>query len=351
MKLLTILAISTLAHWHINTFIYAQIGGNNTYEFLNLPVSARVAALGGNLIPVKDDDVALAYLNPSLLNKQMDGQLTMNMGVYFAGINYGYLGYVKHKEKVGTFGTGIQYISYGKFQRADANGELMGNFYAKEFAFHFSWAQNIEPFSYGANFKLITSFLETYFSFGLAIDIAGTYYNKEKEFTAALILKNIGGQIVGYVPGTSEPMPFEIQLGVSKRLEHLPFRFSVIAHNLQKFNIRYDDPNQLTTSTLFDTDSANVKEKKYIADKIFRHFIFGGEFLLGENFMLRLGYNHLRRQELKIDPRSGLVGFSWGVGVKIKKLNISYARATYSLAGAANHISISTNLAAFMGQF
>src|SRR5690554_7780094 len=46
-------------------------GGSNTYEFLNLSSSARVAAMGGNQIAVKDDDIFLGIDNPALLNKQM----------------------------------------------------------------------------------------------------------------------------------------------------------------------------------------------------------------------------------------------------------------------------------------
>ena len=52
----------------LSLFAQVPIGGKNVYEFLNLSPSARVTALGGNLITVKDDDVALAFQNPSALN-------------------------------------------------------------------------------------------------------------------------------------------------------------------------------------------------------------------------------------------------------------------------------------------
>ena len=60
--------------------------------------------------------------------------------------------------------------------------------------------------------------------------------------------------------------------------------------------------------------------------------------------MLRFGYNYKRRQEMKIDTKTAMAGFSWGFGLKISKFHISYGRATYHLAGASNHFSISTNL-------
>jgi hypothetical protein len=42
-----------------------------------------------------------------------------------------------------------------------------------------------------------------------------------------------------------------------------------------------------------------------------------------------------------------MVGFSYGFGIKISKFHLSYGRATYHLAGASNHFSISTNFSSF----
>ena len=63
-----------------------------------------------------------------------------------------------------------------------------------------------------------------------------------------------------------------------------------------------------------------------------------------------MGYNHQRRQELKLkeDSKSGMVGFSFGFGIKIKKFQFDFARSIYSLAGASNHIGITTKLSDFV---
>ena len=65
---------------------FAQIGGSNTYEFLNVPVSGRVGALGGSVIAVNDNDPTLAMANPSLLNPHMSGMVTLSYLNYFADI-------------------------------------------------------------------------------------------------------------------------------------------------------------------------------------------------------------------------------------------------------------------------
>ena len=57
----------------------AQIGGSKVYEFLNLPASARITALGGKHITVRDDDLSLALGNPAALNDTMHNQLTFNL--------------------------------------------------------------------------------------------------------------------------------------------------------------------------------------------------------------------------------------------------------------------------------
>ena len=73
--------------------LFGQVGGDNTYEFLNLNASARVASLGGSLISVRDDDASLAYHNPALLNSSMHRQLAFSHAFHLAGINYGYASY------------------------------------------------------------------------------------------------------------------------------------------------------------------------------------------------------------------------------------------------------------------
>lgn len=327
--------------------IFSQIGGKYAYEFLDIPISARIAAMGGNLIATNDNDLALTYANPSLLNKSLDNDVTFNFALHPSGISHGYVGFAKHYDKIGTFSTGLQFMNYGKFQGTDETGASIGSFYASDYSLHLSIGRQYdEKLSYGASLKLIHSFLESYYSFGVALDLSGTYIIPDKELAIAGVVKNIGGQVKPYVKGNREPMPFEMQLGISKRLEHMPFRFSIIAHNIQTYDVRYDNPNVLNNNSLFGNLNADstVKEKKYVGDKILRHFIFGGEFLFGENFRVRMGYNHLRRKELAIATRRAMAGFSWGIGIQLKKLRIDYGRASYHLAGASNQITFTTNL-------
>ena len=82
-------------------------------------------------------------------------------------------------------------------------------------------------------------------------------------------------------------------------------------------------PNLLTTLPFAGQGNLplldwNSEEIKFI-NKLFRHIDFGGELSIGKHIQLRMGYNPKRRQELKVDSFLGMVGFSWGLGIKISE--------------------------------
>ncbi len=331
------------------TLSFSQTGGRHAYEFLNLPFSARTASLGGNTISTKDDDINLSLQNPSLLDSSMSNKLAFNYINYFTDVNYGYSAYARHFKNIGTFSTGVQFLNYGKFTAADETGQITGQFEAADYSLNLAYARALDSsFAIGGTLKTIYSVLENYSSVGSAIDIAGTYHNKKKRFTAAAVIKNMGIQWKSYRPGNKESLPFEIQLGLSKKLAKAPFRFSIIGTHLEKWDLTYEDPANptLTTDPLTQAEIKPNRAKIW-GDKFARHIVLGSEFLLTKNFNIRFGYNYLRRQELKVDSRTGLVGFSFGLGFKISKFNLSYGRASYHLAGASNHFSITTNLSDF----
>jgi len=330
----------------------AQSGGRNVYSFLSTPHSARIAGLGSSLIMIRDDDAALGYHNPSLLNSSMHKQLNFSSSIHPAGINHGFAGYTHHLNRLdATLLAGIQYITYGKFDLTNVYGQSQGNFSANEFAMTIGIAkQYSERFSYGANMKFIYSVLESYNSIGAAMDIGGSYQDTSKLFSMGLTFKNLGVQFKPYHQDSNrEDLPFDVQFGIAKQLKYLPLRFSLTYHDLQRWNIRYKDPNAEEPTSIFVEEDTGETKFAIFTDNFFRHFIVGLELLAGkkENFRLRAGYNHQRRAELAIQGTRGLAGFSGGLGLKIKQFRIEYGIVFYHLAGASNQFSISTNLSSF----
>ncbi len=328
----------------------AQTGGNNTYEFLNLPISARVSALGGNLISVKDNDLNVSLINPSLLSDSMSNNVALSYINYFADINYGYVAYAKHFDNIGNFSAGIHYLDYGKFIRADEIGITDGTFGASEMSFNLAYAKSIldTNLTIGVTLKTIYSQLENYSSWGSAIDLGATYVRPSKGFAAALVVKNMGRQWKPYTEGNREKLPFEIQIGISKKPKHVPFRFSLVYENLEKWDLTYIDPaNPPLTEDPLTGEPIKQNKAKIWGDKFMRHMVIGGEFIITKNFFLRVGYNYQRRKELKIPEKRGSAGFSFGFGFRIYKFHISYGRAVYHLAGPSNNFSVSMDLNSF----
>lgn len=327
--------------------IFAQFGGRATYEFLNLPVSARVAALGGNAIAINDGDINLVHFNPALINGQMSNNLNLSYINYFSDIAYGYVSY-SNRFKKGFYNAGMQYISYGKFVKADANGDITGEFTAGEYAFNTAYTQQLpyldSSISIGANVKFLYSTFEQYQSFGLASDIGAIYYNPQYKLGVALTLMNVGTQISTFDKNNREPLPFNAQIGLSKQFTKAPIRFSMVYENLQRFNLTYLDTINVKTNSL--TGEKEIESIPF-HDKLLRHIVVGAEIFPTKNLFFRAGFNYRRRQELKVATRPGTVGLSWGIGFRISKFHLSYGRAIYHLAGPSNHITITTNLSSF----
>jgi hypothetical protein len=317
----------------------AQIGGNGVYQVLNVAPSARVAALGGKLITPFDRDVNIGFQNPAMINAQMDKQLAVNYLNYFTDINQGYFAYGKHYNNVGSFVAGVQYLNYGTFTGTDVSGNLTGNFTASDIAFQLGYGNGNKNWRYGANMKLVYSQLETYKSVGVAFDVAGAYISNDSLFTATLVTRNTGLQIKQYVPGNAENLPFEIQLGAAKKLKHAPFRLSVVAHNLQKLDISYINPNAKNLQIDFATQKP-IEQKVSTGDKVMRHLIFGVEAVFSKNFNLRFAYNHQRRKEMSLPDNRGFTGFSWGFSLKLLNMNVSYGNAGFFPKHGSHHFSL-----------
>ncbi len=320
--------------------------GGKAFQFLEVTNSARVAALGGDAVAQNDNDLDLAYHNPAMLNADMRHQLVINYVNYFAGVNYGYASAATALKK-GTIAGGIHYLNYGKFQGADETGALTNTFKASDYSINILYSRPLDSlFTIGLTMKSIFSDLETYNSSALAVDVGLMYHNPDSRFSAGLVIRNAGFQINTYYPnGAHEPLPFEIALGVSQSLKYAPLTFFLVADHLEKWDLTYTTNADKEKDEDPLTGTSSEKEGFDLAfDKLMRHMVIGTEINLGKNISLRAGYNYRRRQELKIDTKPGMVGFSWGIGVKISKFKISYAHPSYHLANGGNYFSLSMNL-------
>lgn len=333
--------IALLFYFSVLTSV-AQIGGESTYQFLELTNSARIAALGGTQIAISDSaDLNLPFQNPALLHKQMDNILLVNYVNYLADVNYGYVSLAKYFDGIGNFALGMHYINYGDFKEATEFGELTGNsFTAAEYALNIIYSNNYKRLNYGVNLKPILSVFESYQSIGFATDLGVSYKSKNKFTNVALVARNIGTQITTYYDnGNREPIPFDLLVGISSRLQHAPVILSLTMQHLNNWDLA--NPKPIASNNM----EINIFEREESFTKqIMRHMVWGVEILPSNNFIIRAGYNYQRRQELKYEEKLSTVGFSLGFGVKIKRFRFDFATTRYHLAGSSNLFSLAITL-------
>jgi len=320
---------------------YGQIGGQSVYQFLNLVTSPRQAALGGKIITIYDEDVNQANFNPATINPEMDNHLAVNYGSYFGEVTYGTASYAyTFDNHLNTLQAGVNYVNYGKFQGTDETGNATSDFTGSEMALSFGYSFMIPdiPVHFGANAKLISSTLESYNSFGGAVDLGALFIDERNDVNWALVVRNIGTQFTSY-SGTKEKLPLEVLIGVSQEVENVPIRWHLTLENLQQWNIAFSNPARAVGSI----DGGSTPEKVSVFNNALRHVIIGVELFPKKSFNVRLGYNFRRGEELSILEQRNFSGISVGFGLKFNNLKFNYSYSRYTLAGNTSLFGLTIN--------
>lgn len=324
---------------------YGQVvGGQFSMQYLTLADGPHVSALGGTTVSNPDEDVSLVFQNPAMVRPSLHNQLALSNNFFYSGINVMDLQYAYHVEKINTsFAFGVKYLNYGNFTETDNTGTEYGTFHAADYALSLAASHQYgERWRYGATIKYAHSHLGEYKQSAVLTDVGINYTDTANLLTVGAVARNMGAIIKEYSSSVkSGALPFDLQLGISKQFKHLPLRLFATVHHLYEWDIRYDNPADAVKSTLSSsTDSSKGGSDSYVADKIFRHLILGAEVLFDKHFTFTVAYNHLRRQELAIQDRAGVSGFSFGAGIYLNKFQIHYTRSYFYIGDAYNEIGI-----------
>jgi len=331
--------------------------GYGVYKFMDLPVSSRMAALGGSNVSLKDNDLNFSFRNPSLLTNETHNTLGLNYSNYLSNIKFGSAVYSRSIDSTSRIAIGIQYIDYGRFKETSSTDLDLGTFTAKDYAIHLIYSKQLNSkISIGGTIKPIYSALEKYTSIGIALDGGISYHNPSKLFSAGLTIQNIGTQLKGYYEELNgqhyEPLPLNIEAGISKKFAHAPIRLSFTLHNLQSFNLDYQSKNQNNSnikninSQSTNPEVDNIQQVGFV-DMAFRHSILGIELLPGKNFYIAGSYNHRRRQEMSVNGYKSLAGYSLGAGIKLFKFQVGFAWSQFQPGINSYQFSITTALNEF----
>lgn len=312
---------------------FAQGRSGDVYDFLDRPTSSRAMALGSTHAVVGTDEIGFAFMNPSAISDTMHQSIGLQVATLPGHIVQGSAIYGHYVERLkGTVAIGALYVNYGSFDWTDENGNELGDFSAQDAALHLTYSRAIAPqLQMAATIKPIFSKLHQYSSFGLAMDLGATYKSKSGRFKAGIVVRNIGAQLKRYDSNEMGDLNTDMRIGFSIMPEHAPFRFT------------------MSLKDIFHWDLSIDRQRKINAfDNILRHTAMGIEFIPHKTIFVAFGYNQRMRRELRESSTGGMAGFSWGVGFRAARIDISYAMMKYHIAGASNSLTLSTNLNRFL---
>jgi hypothetical protein len=334
------------------TFIFFQISflsfsqyniGNNGFQFLNGFYSARNIGTGNNLISVIDNDLVLSSENPALLSQNMSKQIALNQTLLPTGVNFGSLQYAVNS-KLGLFSPIIKYVNYGRFDETDEKGNVLGTFSAFDYSAGMLYSKSFNPvISLGVGINLLGSHLESYSSSAISSTFSALYRHPNNLFSAAIVAKGIGFQLKNYTANQKTPLPLDVQASLTYKLKHAPFRFSLLAKQLNKWDVVYQDPNQKPTYDALTGDTIPVNTPGFI-EKLAHHLNLQVELIASKSLHFRTGFDFHRQQQLRVYNRPGLAGFSFGVGIYLKRIRLDYGFLIYSKAGQNHALGLSTNI-------
>ena len=299
--------------------LHAQNESQTEYNFLRLPVSAHAAALGGDNITVIENDEALIFHNPALLTSVNDKTINLNYMNYMSGANMASASFNRIVKERASWAVSAQYVNYGKIKEVDENNVQTGEFSAKDLSFagYFSYMLT-NRLTGGISARLITSYLGSYNSIGFGVDLGLNYYDSDHEWSLALVLKNLGGQLKAY-HDNFERMPFDIQMGVTKRFTGTPFRLH---------------------ATLVDLNHLDYK--------FLNHVVVGADVPLTESIWIGGGYNFRRADEMKITTTNSSsshgAGLSLGAGLNLDRFKLNLAYGKYHVSSSSLVLNVAYEL-------
>ena len=235
------------------------------------------------------------------------------------GVKVASASFVKAYRQRATWAVEAQYVDYGTMKHTTADNEVLGEVSAKDIAvggtFTYALSNKIAG---GVTAKFVSSSLAGYNSLGVAVDLGINYLNPDLGLSVSAVARNLGGQVKAY-EDDFEKLPFDLQLGASKRLGESPLRFSV------------------TMTRLHDWD-----------DKFINHFVFGAEAFLADNIWLGGGLNPRRSDEMKISDgeseSSHGAGFSFGGGLQLERFKLQVAYGKYHVSASSLIINVTYSI-------
>ncbi len=314
---------------------------------LNLALISSGWSAGRSGFPVLNtimDARSLALAGANLTDLEQPNSISVNPASAAGGSNLGSASFAKHALDMWSgrlnasyqlsndlvIGCNLSTFDYGDFDYSLRESGATGKtFQASEHVLSGNisgWLS--KSIAWGASLKLSLGSLEESLAGGISADIGLIWDAYPGRTRFAAVIRNAGSQINGYAE-ERDPMPTELLLSASNKLEHLPLTL----HFSTGF-VRYGDGDY---------------NLNWMPGKTGLNFSAGGEFEIFTEgavkpFHVRLGYCSQgagQRIENRLDT---LAGFSFGLGFEIKRFNLDYSYVPMGALGDVHRIGISRRI-------
>ena len=310
---------------------------------LELPIDARSGGLGFKLTADLNPNSYGALYNAALADSIDIGYVNMSYINYLAGVQGGGINSIVRASNKYALQVGARFLSFGEFSGYDPSGVATNNFSGGDYFIQGGLSYKLDSSITGGlnlwgGFRNLAT--ENVGSIGFDVSLMKRW--DDKLMAAGVLVSGVGVQFASTGSQPTGSTPVNIQAGITKGFNHAPFVFFLNLQNLQTWDLAPDGTYDDTLDPLTGEVIPNKKWK--FGDQLARHLNFGVELSFGTNFKAQIGYDHRRRAEMIANGLQGMNGISFGLGMKVKDLDVKFARNTYHFAGGSTHLSIGINL-------
>lgn len=167
------------------------------FVFLEIPVTARAAALGETSIALSDMNSDAVFTNPAGLGfSEKAHSFSVSYAPWFADIK-NYAASYAYKSSLGTLAFGAVMLDYGDMPRTTRTGsklyEVEGNFSANDLALTASYSKMLtDRFAFGVSAKYVREKIDSYSASNYLFDGGVLYYTGFKSLRIAATVQNFG---------------------------------------------------------------------------------------------------------------------------------------------------------------
>lgn len=302
-------------------------------EFLNIGVGARSLGMANSVVATSDD-VTSGYWNPTGLLNLKELQVGLMHSEYFAGIakyDYGAIG----KALDSSSAIGLSFIRFGvddipnTTELIDAQGNVdydrVTTFSAIDYAFIFSYARKLNrDIDVGGNAKIVHRKVGTFAkAWGFGLDAAAKY--RVGNYTFAAVARDVTSTFNAWSFNLSDQMKdvFELTGNIipENSLEITLPRLILGASREFKMGEKFSAVTEANLNTTFDGKRYTVIRTNFASFDPY----FGFEVNFKKTVYLRGGLGNIQRVDLPGETQKTYFQPNFGIGLRIKTLQIDYA--------------------------